>query len=377
MSGHNVPYQLRPNKFVERQLFLDILDFVRIWNGPSKYLYASMGGRFLEDFRLVNHRFAIEQMISIEKDATTCNRQQFNRLGFIDCRNQSTGEFVDDVERVTGLYPGRRLVVWLDFATANERGEQLGEFRELITKLAVGDVAKITLNANPQSFRKRSAPITRRDFDFFLRDPESPTHKDYETYLLEIVATHTDPASGTGRPLSLSDEEYEAICIANLKMQLGEYMPTEAVASDDLSLDRFACLLAGAVKMAALKGVEGIMRQVIPLGAYRYRDGEHQMLTVTCMIADEELVAMVSGDAVFASWAYRAMDWTDVKEVNVPDISSKEKHLIESYISEHKDAVTIHSTIPFRLDDNETRSLAMLTSFIDHYRRYPSFVRIH
>lgn len=42
MSGHFVPYQLRTHKFIERQLFLDALDFVRVWNGPSEYMYVSM-----------------------------------------------------------------------------------------------------------------------------------------------------------------------------------------------------------------------------------------------------------------------------------------------------------------------------------------------
>ena len=106
MSGQNVPYQLRRNKFVERQLFLDILDFVRVWNGPSPYLYASMGGRFLEDFKLINDRFAIEQMISIELDETTWKRQEFNRLGFIDCRRQGSGEFIEDLDKLIANHSG-------------------------------------------------------------------------------------------------------------------------------------------------------------------------------------------------------------------------------------------------------------------------------
>ena len=81
--------------------FLDLLDFVRVWNGPSKYLYASMGGRFLEDFKLVNDRLAIEHMISIEVDETTSERQAFNRpLGFIECRNQSSGDFIVEFNHI-------------------------------------------------------------------------------------------------------------------------------------------------------------------------------------------------------------------------------------------------------------------------------------
>jgi hypothetical protein len=165
MSGANVPYQLRTNKFVERHLFLDILDYVRMWNGPSKYLCASMGGRFLEDFKLINDRFAIERMISIEIDEMTARRQTFNRpLGFIECRCQSSGDFIVDFDRLAAKTAGLRAIVWLDYAAANERGSQLQEYQELLAKVGPGDVAKLTLNANPESFRHPWQFGIRADF---------------------------------------------------------------------------------------------------------------------------------------------------------------------------------------------------------------------
>lgn len=377
MSGHSVPYQLRPNKFVERQLFLDILDFVRVWNGPSKYLYAAMGGRFLEDFKQVNDRFAIEHMISFEDDETTWNRQEFNRLGFIECLKQKSGDFIDGFDRLVAEQPDKHFLVWLDYTAANKRGMQLGEFRQLVSKLSSGDVAKITLNANSQSFRRRASVLTQKDFDTYLRDPESPTHKDFESYLSSIVGSKRDEAgAGPERSFALSDSDYETICIENLKTQLGEYLPTEDVTPEHLESDAFAAFLAESVKIAALKGVEGDGLRVLPLGAFRYRDGDHQMLTVTSVIANDDLVERINSDHVFAEWPCRASHWNEVRELCVPDVSAKERHHIEGLISLNHKPDVIHNEIPFRFDEDDGKSLSLLAAYLDHYRRYPTFVRI-
>lgn len=376
MSGHAVPYQLRPNKFVERQLFLDILDFVRVWNGPSKYLYAAMGGRFLEDFKQINSRFAIEHMISIEYDETTRQRQDFNRLGFIECRKQSSGQFIDGVDRLVAEDPDKRLLIWLDYTEANKRGKQLGEFRKLVSKLSSGDIAKITLNSNPQSYRSRASVLSRKDFNTYLRVPESPTHKDFDSYLSSIISSNENEiGAGPERSFAMSDSDYEAVCIGNLKLQLGEYIPTEDVTSEQLESESFASLLAGSVKLAALKGVcTGL--QLLPLGIFRYRDGEHQMLTVTTIVADKVLAKTINEDQVFAEWPFRASSWQNVHELLVPEISSKERHHIERLISLNHDPNDIHNTIPFRFDENEEKSLSLLKTYLQHYRRYPTFVRI-
>jgi len=376
VSGYNVPYQLRPNKFVERQLFLDILDFVRVWNGPWRYIYASMGGRFLEDFKLVNSRFAIEQMISIELDNTTSTRQGFNRLGFIECRNQSSGEFIEELDGLIASHANRRLVVWLDFAVANKRGEQLGEFRHLVSKLTSGDVAKITLNANSQSFRRRANALTRKDFDQYLKDPDSAIYKDYDTYVANVMAFSSEGAhASTDRFLAMSDSDHETICVENLKEQLGDYLPSGGIAAEHLRTEAFAEFLSQAVKIAALKGVESTKLHVVPLGIFRYRDGEHQMLTVTTILANDALMQSIQGDEVFREWPFRPPTWNSVVEVDVPDMSTKERHYIEGLISSQHNPQGIHGEMPFRFDRQDAVSLSLLEQYLRHYRRYPSFVR--
>ena len=43
MSGGNVSYNIRPNKFVERSLFVESLNLL-CPKAPENYLYISLGG---------------------------------------------------------------------------------------------------------------------------------------------------------------------------------------------------------------------------------------------------------------------------------------------------------------------------------------------
>lgn len=376
MSGHSVPYQLRTNKFVERQLFLDLLDCVRVWNGPSQYIYASMGGRFLEDFKQVNDRYAIEQMISIEGDKTTCDRQKYNRLGFIECRNEMSSQFVQDMDRLKASHEDKIFIVWLDFTEANKRGKQLAEYRELVSKLSVGDVVKVTLNANFQSFRKRSDILRKKDFDSYLKDADSETHKDFETYLQSILGR---AVSGddyvTERILTLSDSEHEKICLKNLDEQLDNFKNVDSCSPEILTKKAFAEFLSQSIKIAALKGI-GQGLTITPLSAFRYQDGEHQMLTSTAIISDDVLKKKITTDAVFEQWPFRSNKWNEVHEINVPDLSPKERHLIDGLLSDDLSFEDIHDKIPFRFDKKNDKSLAFLKEYVQHYRRYPTFGRV-
>lgn len=333
MNGANVPYQLRTNKFVERQLLLDVLDHVRLWNGPSKYVYASMGGRFLEDFKLINERFAIEKMISIEIDNLTWQRQQFNRpYSFIDCRLQSSADFVTEFDQLASDEGDVRFIVWMDYTAANERQQQLQEYRDLISKLATGDVVKITLNANPESVRDKAD--FRRQIDF------------------------------------------KRAVLHELREQLDEYMPADEIAAENLNLNSFARLLARGVKIAAFKGIgENQGCEIRPLAAFRYRDGFHQMVTVTAIVADDELNASIDSDSVFADWPFRANEWDDVQLIDVPDMSLKERATINGLLFSDNE-FNLHGGLPFRFDSNNNESLRLFKNYVVHYRRYPSFGRV-
>lgn len=334
MSGRDVPYQLRINKYVERQLFLDAIDYVRVWNGPSSYVYVSMGGKFLEDFRQVNERFAIEHMVSLEGDQETYRRQVFNNpLGFIECRHEMTSDFIPDFENFAAKHEGRKFIVWLDYAVANSRREQLQEYEELIAKLAPGDVVKITLNANPESKYKRS--------DF-----------------------------------ARNSLFYENV-IRYFQDELEEYLPKgrDSLTNQAFKISSFPKLLAACIENAGLRHASSFGFFPIPLLACRYSDGPHQMMTVTAVIADEAIEKTICDDKGFLEWEFRAKNWKDVREISLPELSIRERLWINSE-SESKNPSEIHDSLGFQLGEDDSKSKGLIRRYLSHYRRYPSFVRV-
>ncbi|HEX8683121.1 MAG TPA: O-methyltransferase, partial [Ardenticatenaceae bacterium] len=152
MSGENVAYNLRPNKFVERQLFVELLSKLGVSLSPAKYIYISLGGLQLEDHRLMHHSLGINALMSIESDFVTYQRQLFNlRPSFVNCECMSTEDLVNDFDRYADLHSDKQFIIWLDYADASKRVVQLTEYAALLSKLQVGDILKITMNANPRT----------------------------------------------------------------------------------------------------------------------------------------------------------------------------------------------------------------------------------
>ena len=164
MNGGQVAYNLRPNKFVERQLFVELLTKVCM-EGPEKYVYVSLGGPQLEDQRLVHQRLGLKNLVSLEADPVIYERQLFNRRpSFIKCCNNSTADFVTDFDAFTNVYNnGEEFIIWLDYAEANARHQQVNEYETLLSQLKDGDLIKITMNANPKTLDKEGSGEDQED----------------------------------------------------------------------------------------------------------------------------------------------------------------------------------------------------------------------
>ena len=164
MSGARVSYQVRPNKYVERHIFVDLLSHLGRMLKIEDYLYVSMGGRLLEDFKLVHGRLNLKKMMSIEGDQCTLDRQIFSRpIEHIDCMKMTSGELIEKFETNTAEYGDTGVIVWLDYASSKERGKQLSEFANLIAKLRAYDVIKITLNASLKTLVTSGVDVDPQD----------------------------------------------------------------------------------------------------------------------------------------------------------------------------------------------------------------------
>ena len=149
MSGGNVSYNLRPNKSVERQLFIELLSKICLSENQDNSVYVSLGGPQLEDHKTIHQLLGFRNLVSIESDQVVYDRQLFNlRPSSVICKKQTTGDFIKDFDDFAADYNAKRFIVWLDYASANKRYDQLVEYQTLLSKLQADDILKITMNAN-------------------------------------------------------------------------------------------------------------------------------------------------------------------------------------------------------------------------------------
>lgn len=144
MSGSSISYQLRQNKAIDRNLFIDLLSRIGRVKNISEYEYIGFGGPFLEDFKALHAILRISKMQSIEGDLNTYARQKFNSpFRFLTLHNKHSSDFFCDHE-----FSEMGTIVWLDYTSPNELRTQLDEFRSVVERANYFDVVKVTLNAH-------------------------------------------------------------------------------------------------------------------------------------------------------------------------------------------------------------------------------------
>ena len=331
MNGEQVAYNLRPNKFIERQLFVELLTKV-CTEPPEQYVYVSLGGPQLEDQRLVHQRLGLKKLVSLEADSVIHKRQLFNRRPFfIQCWNKSTKDFVNDFDTFTNLYSEEAFIIWLDYAEAKARREQVIEYETLLNKLKDGDLVKITMNANPKTLGE-------------IRSGEN--HEDAQKRRVEV-----------------------------LREQLDDYLP-ETPRYTEMTNRGFVPILCSVIETASLKAVRSDPRsQPISLAAFVYQDGPHQILTVTVHRTPKKEVHSFRENLRSQGWEYLPSNWKAATRINAPNLTVTERVYIEKLLFS-KDHETIHNELPFRFHENPEKSLEILEAYAAHYRRYPSYFQV-
>lgn len=156
-TGSSVPYKLRPNKAVDRELFLSLLTRLAPTLGLERHHYIGLGGSFLEDFRLVHARLGIDQMTSVEAEEEVYKRQLFNRpTASVQCVHLSLEDYLD------GHDFDRPAIVWFDY-TAPKPIEQIKRFARTVGEVKFNSVLRLTLNAQPGALGSPSPPLSGQD----------------------------------------------------------------------------------------------------------------------------------------------------------------------------------------------------------------------
>ncbi|MBD5801476.1 hypothetical protein AZOA_08910 [Azoarcus sp. Aa7] len=334
MSGANVPYHMRQNKSVDRMLFIDLLTRLNRYIPIPDYRYVSFGAAFLEDFKLLHSHFGLRSMLSIEMDEQAFLRQTFNLpLRCIQNFRQKSGDFIDRYNSETPT------IIWLDYASAKELREQLQEIQALVVKLRVGDVLKVTLNANPEAM--------------------SPGLHHYD-----------------GRQETV-DEKRDRL-FKQLDTRLGDFLPT-GYSPDDLSPIRFPKMLLGASRDAITTAFDGRRLSegvyIQPLLSCAYQDGPHQMLTFTVIVLRDGEKNDFLDKTGLNNWGYQNLDWENFNKISVPALTVKEKISIDRLLPGGS-AEEILTQLGFNFGRNNRESVEAVENYKKYYRYYPNYQRV-
>lgn len=322
-AGGSIPYHLRQNKAIERNLFIDLLSRIGRYFNISDFQYIGFGGPFLEDFKHLHSSLRISNMISLEMNGNVFSRQQFNKpASCITLRKESSTDFLNSYD----FDDADNLIVWFDYATT-DIGEQLTELQQLVEKLSHGDIFKVTVNASP-------------------------------TYL-----GHAD----AGR-------EMLALRAETARTRLGDYAPAH-ITPDEVNTRNYPTLLLKALINAAKHGLAGDSSLVLePLASFAYTDGQ-QMLTFCGVLLNADERNLFFEQTRLRSWPFYSDCTNEPKSISVPVLSLKERVHVESMLP-GANADEIIAELAYYVGKDLKTAQAEMSNFISFYRMFPWYSRV-
>ena len=322
-AGGSIPYHLRQNKAIERNLFIDLLARTGRYFNISDFQYIGFGGPFLEDFKHLHSSLRISNMISLEMDGNVFSRQKFNKpSSCIALRKESSSDFLNSFD----FDAADNLIVWFDYATP-QISEQLAELQQLVEKLSHGDIFKITVNATPVSLGHADAKA-------------------------EMLSRRAETA----------------------RIRLGEYAPAQ-ITPNDVNTKNYPTLLLKALINAAKHGLAGDSSLVLePLASFAYTDGQ-QMLTLCCVLLNTEERDQFFDRTRLRSWPFYNDCTQAPKSISVPVLSLKERVHVESMLP-GATADEIFEDLNYYVGKDDQSARDEMSNFISFYRMYPWYSRV-
>lgn len=313
-------YHLRPNKYVDRCLFVNALERLNSQINLQKHRYIGFGSYLFDDFKLLHDRLNIETMISLESDATIFNRAKFNTpYRCINVVNQTSTDFISGEN-----WGNQNSIVWLDYVSPKALGQQFNDIATLSNTVLSYDVLKVTFNANAETLGKAEGGLDAR--------------------------------------------------LQKLKSRIGEYIPTD-VTPDECTKEKYPFLLLKCLRVMLSKcftETKYDKRFVLPLFSTIYQDGQHLMLTFTCVILDnhdeEEKVKACFGDIPYVNF-----EWDKPSLIKIPELTVKEMIEINKLLPDKDAEEQLLKNFRFVFGDKPEE----VASYISFYKYYPSFQSVN
>lgn len=313
-------YHLRPNKYVDRCLFVNALDRLNSQIGLQKHRYIGFGSYLFDDFKLVHDRLNIETMISLEADTVIFNRAIYNApYRCIDVVNQTSTDFISGEN-----WGEQNSIIWFDYVSPKELGKQFNDIATLSNTILPHDILKVTFNANADTLGKIDKGTDAR-FD-------------------------------------------------KLKNRIGEYIPADAI-SNQCTKDKYPILLLDCLRVMLSKcftETKYDKRFVLPMFSTIYQDSQHLMLTFTCVILDdhdEEGKIKRSFDDI----PYVNFEWDKPSLIKIPELTVREMIEINKLLPDKDIEEQLLEKFNFVFGNSSEEA----ASYISFYKYYPSFQSVN
>ena len=325
-AASSLPYQLRPNKAVDRELFLALLARVSGSLRIETYAYIGLGGPFLEDFRLIHSRLGITDLVCVEEEEAVHRRQLFNRPApCVECKHDTLEEFIDSTEFE------KPVIIWFDYTDPKKITDQIERFSETVLSVPLNSILRITLNANAGSLGiPKAAEIQTPPDGKKIEGDDRPTLHEWR--------------------------------LARFRERMGTLFPSDTKA-DDMEKTRYGRALLKVLDVAVSKQIlNSLDRTVTWALATHYADGQ-PMITATLLVLPH---GNDVGEIV-ASWPFYSTPATPLL-LDMPVISTRERLTLEAY-GGRNEAMAYDLPPSFLADEP-------YESFKRFYRVFPHFSRV-
>ncbi len=340
MSGASLAYQLRPNKAVDRELFLSMLTRLAPHLRLERYHYIGLGGPFLEDFRLLHSRIGIGRkrgsrtvgrLTCIESKLEVHKRQRFNRpVASIKCIHSTIERYLDTTTISTPA------IIWFDYTKA--AASHIHRFAATVGTLPIGSILRVTLNANPGG-----------------EPNEEPSGRD--------LSVQVDGDMSADRAQKPTKTEWR---LQRFKERLGLLVPS-GLAAEAMTTEKYGPTLLQVLKLAVEKQALSFGdRRVVWALATHYAD-DQPMVTAALVVCDRE---DKSAEKLIKGWEFYSTP-DDPHRIELPALSSLERLTMESNSNaKRKLGFDLAAVIDSKLGGDP------FESFKKFYRIFPHFSRV-
>ena len=305
-------YHLRPNKAVDRFILLEAIRRLGQLANLADYTYYSLGGPYLEDFRVLYEFSQDMRLVSIEKKEHIVRRQEFHRpCSTLQLKHENLVDFLNDCE-----YSEGKSIFWLDFT--NLTFANFEHFELLLRNVAERSLVKISLRAHATDWSSHPEDFVE-EFRRIMPDPDA------------------EPP--------LLTQKYAKLIQDMLQIVAQRALPSECPVTFQ------------------------------PITSFFYSDYSG-MLTLTGMVCSRQERDETKFRGAFEQWQFANLDWSEPKTIDVPLLSTKERLSLQKHLPCEEDAGrALFDALGYELEGGTNRTKLQLEQYAEFHRYYPYFIR--